>query len=166
MKKLILTFGGALLVISCACQKQNKESEHKIEQKQVLRPQKISDTIVLKEGETKFLKDKEMNITFTRVVEDSRCPTGVNCIWQGSATVELEFMGTYTRPHTLRLQTIDNDSRGYKTMGVFNSHRIKVVELTPYPTNKKAFNDNTGQYQLGISVEKINLHPRADKATN
>lgn len=28
-------------------------------------------------------------ITFLRVVDESRCPTGVSCVWDGDATVEV-----------------------------------------------------------------------------
>ena len=36
--------------------------------------------LYLSEGENKFLKEYNMNVTFKRI-EDGHCPEGVNCIW-------------------------------------------------------------------------------------
>jgi len=40
--------------------------------------------------ETAHLPDSRLLARFVRVVEDSRCPVGVTCVWAGRALVELE----------------------------------------------------------------------------
>jgi hypothetical protein len=40
-------------------------------------------------GETARVSGSFVNITFTGVREDSRCPTDVQCVWQGNAVVGL-----------------------------------------------------------------------------
>lgn len=117
--------------------------------------------IFLKEGETKFLKEYEMNISFKKALEDSRCPKGVNCIWAGNATVEITTMGTYTRPSTFKLNTIDNESRGYKKSHSFNGYTISLVDLKPENTTEKGFDQLKGQYTVTLQIIKEN--PTASK---
>ncbi|AZI34194.1 hypothetical protein [Kaistella carnis] len=112
--------------------------------------------IYLKEGENKFLKEYDMNVTFKRLVEDSRCPKGVQCVWAGNATAEIELMGTYTRPVTLKISTTDNASKGYYTTQEFNGYAISLVEVTPETTSAKGFNALKGSYKIALKFEKGN----------
>ena len=41
--------------------------------------------------------------TFVRVVEDSRCPKGVQCVWEGDATIELRVAPERGEPETVQL---------------------------------------------------------------
>ena len=95
--------------------------------------------IYLKEGQNLFLKQYEMNVTFKGITEDSRCPQGVNCIWEGVATAEVEFMGLATRPVTIKLSTTNNAQRGYSRTQDFNGYAVSLVELSPETTTSKGF---------------------------
>ncbi|TXF79352.1 hypothetical protein [Chryseobacterium sp.] len=110
--------------------------------------------IFFKEGENRFLSEYEMNVTFKKMTEDSRCPTGVNCIWQGVATAEIELMGTYTRPRTITLSTLDMPSKGYSKSTLFNGYRITLVNVEPYPTESRGFKSLSGNYKIGITIVK------------
>ncbi|WP_347217698.1 hypothetical protein [Chryseobacterium sp.] len=109
--------------------------------------------IYLSEGENKFLKEYQMNITFKGISEDSRCPEGVNCIWAGAALAQVEVMGTTTRPVLLNLASIDFPSRNYRQADEFNSYIITLEEVTPYPKAEGAAALN-GKYKIGISIKK------------
>lgn len=54
-------------------------------------------------GQTLFVKEHQLNLTFDKVLNDSRCATGVQCIWAGNATVAVTAMTTTSRPQTLNL---------------------------------------------------------------
>lgn len=110
--------------------------------------------IFFNEGENRFLNEYEMNVTFKKMGEDSRCPTGVNCIWQGVATADIEFMGTYTRPHTVKLSTLDMPAKGYSKSTVFNGYRVTLVGVEPYPTESKGFKSLSGNYKIAITIVK------------
>ena len=112
--------------------------------------------IYLKEGENKFLKEYDMNVTFKRMVDDSRCPKGVQCVWAGNATAEIEFMGTYTRPVTLQISTTDNASKGHYSTQEFNGYAISLVEVTPETTSGKGFKALKGSYKIALKFEKGN----------
>ena len=110
--------------------------------------------IYLKEGENKFLKEYEMNVTFKKMTEDSRCPKEVNCIWAGVATAEVEFMGLYTRPVTLKLSTLNDSKKGYTKSQVFNGYTVSLMEVTPETTSAKGFKALQGSYRIGLQFSK------------
>ena len=110
--------------------------------------------VYLKEGENKFFKEYEMNVTFKKMTEDSRCPKGVNCIWAGVATAEVEFMGLYTRPMVLKLSTLSDAKKGYTKSQEFNGYTISLVEVTPETTSAKGFKALQGSYRIGLQFSK------------
>lgn len=112
--------------------------------------------IYLKEGENKFLKEYEMNVTFKSVVEDSRCPKGTECVWQGTAVAEVEFMGLYTRPMTLRLSTVNDQKKQLTRTQVFNGYDITLAEVTPEPAADKGGKSLRGNYRIAIVIQPQN----------
>ena len=110
--------------------------------------------IYLKEGENKFLKEYEMNVTFKKMTEDSRCPKDVNCIWAGVATAEVELMGLYTRPVTLKLSTMSDAKKGYTKSQEFNGYTISLVKVTPETNSAKGFKALQGSYRIGLQFSK------------
>ena len=69
-----------------------------------------------------------ISIEFTKVVEDSRCPKNVTCVWQGAATVALTaLVGTNPREFTLSTSPATAASTGIE------GFRIELLDLAPYP---------------------------------
>ena len=111
--------------------------------------------VYFNEGENKFLKDFEMNVTFEKVVEDSRCPTDVKCVWAGVATINVKLMGTYTRPVNVKLSTIEDLKKGYSKSAIFNGYKISLVELNPYPKTSADKKLNVAKHTIGLQIVKI-----------
>ena len=118
--------------------------------------QNTSNVIYFKEGENKFLKEYETNVTFKQITEDSRCPKDVNCIWAGVATAEIEVMGLHTRPVTMKLSTINDANKNYRKSQNFNGFSISLVELSPETTSDKGFKALKGSYKIGLKFSKEN----------
>ncbi|WP_051190495.1 hypothetical protein [Kaistella palustris] len=110
--------------------------------------------VYLKEGENKFLKAYEMNVTFKKMIEDSRCPKDVNCVWAGVATAEVELIGLATRPVTVKLSTVSDANRGYSKAEQFNGYQISLVNVAPETTAAKGYSSLKGNYQIGIKIQK------------
>ena len=110
--------------------------------------------VYLKEGENKFVKEYQMNVTFKQMSEDSLCPKDVNCIWAGVATADVEFMGLATRPMTLQISTINDANKGYTKTQSFNGYNISLVSVTPETTSEKGFKALKGTYQIGLKFEQ------------
>lgn len=69
-------------------------------------------------------------ITFVRVAEDSRCPTGVTCIWEGDALVELEIRGEDGGAETVTLHANPQFAQEATAHGL----RVRLERLVPHPT--------------------------------
>ncbi|MEH6764100.1 MAG: hypothetical protein V7655_06340 [Aequorivita antarctica] len=98
---------------------------------------------------------KGVSIKFLEVIEDSRCPTGVQCIWAGRAIVKAAVTSNgKTEEKTL---TFGETKPGEeKNTNLYNSKEFAINGLTlnPYPTS-----ENTGKdkgYFLLVCEEKNN----------
>ena len=137
--------------------KKDVKISEKVSEKQA--PSNKKGMIYLKEGENKFLKEYEMNVTFKRMVEDSRCPKDVQCIWAGNAIAEVELMGIYTRPVTVQLSTSNDANKGYANSEKFNGYKITLEDVTPETTSAKGFKSLKGSYQIALQFEKDSGSP-------
>ncbi len=146
---------GLLTMSLMSCQTQKTASGDPEAAETHVNSQKNSEYIVLKEGERKFLDQQQMNIAFKKVTEDSRCPEGANCAWEGVATVEIELMGVYTRPKTVLLSTQSNAQRGYVENFDFAGYRFTLTEITPEPTTRRPAEENRGEYVLKLKVSQL-----------
>ena len=84
MYKLIILF--FITVASCGAPKNTSETSSNNETEVTTQVQEETTTLAL--GETKQVGD--IQIKFKEVLEDSRCPTGVQCMWQGRAKILVE----------------------------------------------------------------------------
>ena len=100
-----------------------------------------------------------MNVTFKRMVEDSRCPKDVECIWAGNAMAEVELMGLYTRPVTIQLSTMNDTSKNYVNTQNFNGYSISLIEVTPETTSAKGFKALKGTYKIALQFNKEQPNP-------
>ena len=48
-----------------------------------------SETFTIKSGKQITAKKSKLKIKFVSVVEDSRCPIGVACVWAGNAKIKI-----------------------------------------------------------------------------
>ena len=149
--RLLLT---SLMIFSLLdCQNQNAaNSENSKENSNSSTDQK--NIIYLKEGENKFLQKYEMNVTFKKMIEDSRCPKDVQCIWAGNATSEIELMSIYTRPFLIKLSTTNDIDKGWSTKQEFNGYSISLIEVSPETTSAKGFKSIQGNYRVALKFEK------------
>ncbi|WP_100077515.1 hypothetical protein [Chryseobacterium camelliae] len=156
--KTILFSIGLMSVLNCNTQKEahvkNASSLNTPQTGMNSTSAKNDALISLSEGENKFLKEYDMNITFKGVSEDSRCPEGVNCIWAGVAVAQVEVMGTATRPVILNLASTENPGRNYHQSADFNGYTITLKTIAPYPTSAEGTSALKGKYTIGISVQK------------
>jgi len=79
-------------------------------------------------GESMRVGD-HVRITFEGVGDDSRCPEGAECVWEGNAVVRLEYIAPDSPPIGFRLNTARTLTRDT----TIQRHRIELVSLTPYP---------------------------------
>jgi len=97
----------------------------------------INQEFNIKVGESAVLVDQGMVIKFKFVGDDSRCPTGAVCVWEGNATVILELKNSNLDTLTANLNT----SIEPKIVN-FSNLIIELKSLTPYPKLNESINPN------------------------
>lgn len=69
-------------------------------------------------------------------ISDSRCPTGVTCVWAGEARVTLQVSRvTHTGKETVELQ-INLNGRGKPATATSFGYVIEILDVDPYPKNE------------------------------
>lgn len=69
-----------------------------------------------------------VGMTFSSVVEDSRCPVDLTCVWEGNAAVELTFMTHGEHAETVVLNTA-LEPQAREAAGL----RVTLLEVRPLP---------------------------------
>lgn len=103
----------------------------------------------LQEGGSIILGSK--SISFKKVLSDSRCPTGVSCIWPGEAKVMMEVRknGKISQEKIVEI----NAGAGIpETLFLGDSYKIAAMELLPYPAVPPK--DQRPEYLLVLKVEE------------
>ena len=88
-----------------------------------------------------------LKIAFIELVEDSRCPTDVDCIWAGNAKIKVRV----TKNGRSKVLELDTLTRGMTPS--YGNYRLKLKALTPEPRSNIRINRNG--YKATIEVTKI-----------
>jgi hypothetical protein len=112
----------------------------------------IGEEITICFEEKGTIKDNEnqVELKFIHLVEDSRCPEGVQCIWAGRAVVEIRINSTYKI--TLGIGDLTGATNTpYVNFVEYNNYRITLLEVT---YNKKKHQGKEEKYQIKLRVDK------------
>ena len=81
---------------------------------------KANDTLTLKPGQSGTV-DASTTLHYVRMVNDSRCPAGAQCIWAGEVTIEL-ILDTGQEKQTF---TLKDDEKAASILG----YEIKLISI-------------------------------------
>jgi len=87
----------------------------------------IGTDISLFIGESVIIKDHGIKLKFVDVLDDSRCPSDVECVWEG--TVSLMINIKYSRQDLGDFILNSSNLQKVSFMGYY----VKFKELEPYP---------------------------------
>ena len=85
--------------------------------------------IVLAPGASVRVTGTSLTVSFEAIVEDSRCPTGVTCVWEGDAAVGIRIDMPKASPSRYTLHTNSGFAREAEQDGVL----VRLVDVTPHP---------------------------------
>ena len=108
----------------------------------------LNDTIDLSYGDCLNDPENQMYICLDSVLNDSRCPTGVECFWEGNALVRFKFERFNEKPVLFNLNT----HRGFTTDTIVDGYKFTLTGLRPYPSIKHRFEQK--DYKAEIIVNK------------
>ncbi len=121
-----------LLMISVACQ--NNLTPERYE---------YGKEFELKIGEQIRIGSDRIQVEFVDVLEDSRCPSNVTCVWAGNGKVQIRFdqdnihLNTYLEPQETSVENIN----------------IQLLDLEPYPEHPRQFEKEDYKVRLLITEE-------------
>ena len=108
----------------------------------------LGKEVTLSPGRTVRISGQDLSLTFKAVTADSRCPTGVTCVWEGEAKCQVSVTLKGVASETVF--TVNGASDGY-SQGTFSGYR-GFFKLSPYPAVGKPI--AAGDYRLLLKVEK------------
>ena len=144
---LLIVFGA----VGGFAQTKNKPTKSKVKTKQKAVKSKPAKGAEMANGATLTIKQKEniksgdLTIEFVAVLEDSRCPEGVNCIWAGNAKVQIKVSKNGAATETIELNT----NLQPRTVN-YQGYTITLAGVNPYPKDGV----KTAGYAVSLSVEK------------
>ena len=89
----------------------------------------------LKVNQTAF-EPNNIGIKFLNVTEDSRCPTGVTCIWQGKSTIIVNVIKNNQNLGNSGLTSGLGSNNA--TITIPGGYLLQVIQVEPYPTSGKS----------------------------
>ena len=108
----------------------------------------LKEEFSLRIGQTAYIADENLKIEFVEVIEDSRCPRNVNCIWVGRVVVKVRIV-TNASAHELIL-TQAGLTEEYATEE-YQDYELSY-QMEPYPEHGKTISRD--QYRLLLLVAK------------
>ncbi|MDP3879810.1 MAG: hypothetical protein Q8Q07_05850 [Dehalococcoidales bacterium] len=103
----------------------------------------------LSPGQSAVITGEELKIKFEGVLEDSRCPRNVVCIWEG----RVRYVVQVTADGSLaRVELTEPGLTDQPVQLTFGSYRL-TFHIEPYPEEGKDIADE--EYRLLSSVEKL-----------
>ncbi|WP_299394313.1 hypothetical protein [uncultured Gelidibacter sp.] len=102
--------------------------------------------IVLKVNGCFEKSENDVRICLDSVLNDSRCPKGLLCVWEGDATAAFTLRkNQVSKSFNLHTNTkFQNDT-------VIDGVSVKLVNITPYPTANDSI--SASEYKAEIRVE-------------
>lgn len=113
-----LIFVSVLLILSTICASDSKDVQEV----------QLNQKFDLPFGHKAVLKSEELDLVFSSVVEDSRCPKDEQCIRAGNGEIELAVSEAGKTAVLIRLNTAKDPQE--ESLG---SSNIKLLDLKPNP---------------------------------
>ncbi len=92
----------------------------------------LNQEFTLNGGQEAVINDDNLRLRFTEVLEDSRCPTQVECFWTGQARIAVLAQPAGSPSTTADFNTNPAPGQSVKTVQV-DDYTISLKSLDPYP---------------------------------
>ena len=143
MKKLIIIVTIGVFIFSC----EKSNNFPKFENMDVTTGFLLDNAIIISEGDCAGDFETNRYICLVSVLNDSRCPEGVQCIWQGNAEAKFKFSKYDENPVFFNLNTYP----GFTNDTIIGGYKFTLKNLTPYPS---VINTISKPYKAEIDIEK------------
>ncbi len=109
-------------------------------------PPSLGEEFELAVHQTAQMTAENISVTFQEVLEDSRCPVDVTCIWAGLAKVSLQIsVSGQEREISLSTSPPENSA-------VFENYTFWLISVRPVPRSDQ--NIDSSAYFVTVRVDK------------
>ena len=108
----------------------------------------LGQEFVLAINQTSEISGENLLVKFTDVIGDSRCPTGVECIWAGQVSCILDI--TISGKTSQTVITGPGDTSDYAN-ATYQKYSLKF-RVDPYPQSGKTISKS--DYRLYLTINK------------
>ena len=102
----------------------------------------------IRPGTEVLVKKTGLKLRFNGLVDDSRCPEGVDCIWAGNGKISLAVRQGRSKSVSFDLNTM-TEPKSFK----YENYVITLVKLAPYPKKDKTIRKR--DYRATLTVTRI-----------
>jgi len=119
---------------------------------------KLKEPFTLKVNQIAEMASANVEIKLTNISEDSRCPIGVECIWQGQVSLYLNLVKNNADIGNFILTSRSGDKELMSK--VIDGYDISVVKVEPYPIKgqKLSLSDYTATLDITNSDAQLHLN--------
>lgn len=110
----------------------------------------LEQTFSLSGGHEAVIRGEQLRLRFTDVLEDSRCPSRVLCVWTGQARIAVLVEQAGREPSTAEFNTNPGLNAQSAQAG---SYTIALTALDPYPQTPEQSID-LADYRATLSVRR------------
>ena len=108
---------------------------------------RLGQEFELKINQEAIIEGEGLAVVFESVLEDSRCPEGVDCVWSGNAKIRIRSGKQKQTPATIELNTdVESKSSSYL------NYEIRLIALKPRPKADKPVQPN--EYRAILIITK------------
>lgn len=137
MQLLIFTMSVLVALVACS---ENRE-EVPIENI-------FGESVTLKVGESVDIQADLLALTFDSV-NDSRCPTGVVCVWEGQAVIQ------FTVNETTTLELIMREGHEELAKDTLDNYVYTLLNVSPYPDMMDVLPIPEDTYTVEVQVDEL-----------
>ena len=102
--------------------------------------------VTLAPGGAALVRDKDVEVVFVGVTEDSRCPTDVQCVWAGEVKARLS------------VRRGAGDATAYEVRegegAVQSGYKVTLVRVKPYPVSARKIAAEDYRATLKVTAER------------
>jgi hypothetical protein len=112
----------------------------------------LGEAFELPLGKTLVHCTEEISITFVELVSDSRCPSGVQCIWEGmvEVTISLKLNG---KDSIFSLSSTPDFGKKIPNSKALEGFVIRLEDVLPYPKAGSTVSKRESKVVLSIRKE-------------
>ncbi|MFC2096879.1 hypothetical protein ACFLSI_00960 [Bacteroidota bacterium] len=121
MKKNVFIIAFILAFVITGCDKEKNE---------IINTIIFGDTTEISMNEKLYNYENNISIKLDSILNDSRCPASVDCIWAGNAEVKYIFTQNDIE-NTIILNTLGGSN--FKSDTIITGYTIELINLYPYP---------------------------------